>query len=92
MHDPYLRSVLPHDPLIWDQGGRPKARKLAARVNVDLASLPGPPGFLDGPWIQVHGGRIPGADVAAWSYSVGILCKITAFLGTLHWLVGSIQC
>ena len=44
------------DPLVWDQGSRPKARKLDIRVNVDLASLPGPPGFLGGPWIQVHGG------------------------------------
>ena len=34
------------DPLVWDQESRPKARKLAVRVNVDLASLPGPPGFL----------------------------------------------
>ena len=43
-----------------------KARKLNVRVNVDLASLPGPPGFLSGPWIQVHSGCISGADVAAW--------------------------
>ena len=35
------------DPLVWDQGGRPKARKLAIRVTVDLASLPGPPGFFE---------------------------------------------
>ena len=41
------------DLLVWDQGGRPKARKLDIRVNVDLASLPGPPGFLGGPWLQV---------------------------------------
>ena len=34
-------------------------------------------------------GRIPDADVAAWPCSVGILCKLTAFLGTLHWLVGA---
>ena len=34
------------DPLVWDQGSRPKVRKLAIRVNVDIASLPGPPGFL----------------------------------------------
>ena len=46
------------DPLEWDQGSRPKARELAIRVNVDLASLPGPPGFLNGPWIQVNGGHI----------------------------------
>ena len=35
------------------RGGRPNARKLAIRVNVDLASLPGPPGFLSGPWVLV---------------------------------------
>ena len=37
------------DPLVWDQESRPKARKLAIGVNLDLASLPGPPGFLGGP-------------------------------------------
>ena len=34
--------------------------------------------------IQVHGGCSSGADIAAWPYSVGILCKFTSFLGTLH--------
>ena len=34
------------DLLVWDQGSRPQIRKLDIRVNVDLASLPGPPGFL----------------------------------------------
>ena len=29
------------DPLVWDEESRPKVRKLAIRVNVDLASLPG---------------------------------------------------
>ena len=43
------------DPLVWDQGGQRKTRRIDIRVNVDLASLPGPPGFLDGPWLQVHG-------------------------------------
>ena len=37
------RSGTAPDPLVWDQGSRPKVRKLAIRVNVDLASLPGPP-------------------------------------------------
>ena len=32
---------------------------------------------------------ITGVDIAAWPYSVGILCKFTAFLGTLHWPMGS---
>ena len=51
--------------------------------------LLGPPGFLGGPWIQVHGGSISGADIAFWPYSVGILCGLTAVLGTLHWPLGS---
>ena len=35
--------------------------------------------------MQVHGVCTTGADVAARPYSVAILCKFTAFLGTLHW-------
>ena len=60
------------DPLVWDQGSRPKIRKLAIRVNVDLASLPGPLGFLNSSWIQVDAGGITGADIAAWPYSASI--------------------
>ena len=74
--------------LVWDQGSRPKVRKLATRVNVDLASLLGPLGFLSGSWIQVAAGRISGAVIAAWPYSVGILIRFTSFLNTLHWLSG----
>ena len=76
-------------PLVWDQGSRPKVRKLAIRVNVDLASLPGPPGFLNSPWVQVNACRISGADIAAWPYSVSILIRFTSFLNTLHWPSGS---
>ena len=49
------------DPLVWDQGSKPKVRKLAIRVHVDLASLPGPPGFLNCDWVQVHAGHITDA-------------------------------
>ena len=77
------------DPLVWDQGSKPKVRKLAIRVNVDLASLPGPAGFLNSSWVQVDSGRISGADVAAWPYSVGILIRFTSFLSTLHWPSGA---
>ena len=77
------------DPLVWDQGSRPKVRKLAIRVNVDLASLPGPPGFLNNSWVQVSAGRISGADVAAWPYSVSILNRFTPFLNALHWPSGT---
>ena len=66
------------DPLVWDQG-------LDIRVHLDLASLHGPPGFLRGPWVQVRGGCITSAYVAAWPYSVDILWKFSAFWGTLHW-------
>ena len=77
------------DPLVWDQGSKPKVRELAIRVNVDLASLPGPTGFLNSSWVQVAAGRITGADIAAWPYSVGTLVRFTSFLNTLHWPSGS---
>ena len=79
------------DPLVWDQGSRPQGRKLAIRVTVDLASLPGPPGFLHSSWIQVDSGHITGSDIAAWPYSVGISVKFTSFRNTLHWPSGSVD-
>ena len=79
------------DPLVWDQGSRPKVRKLAIRINVDFASLPGPPGFLNSSWVQVDAGRITGSDFAAWPYSVSILVRFTSFLSTLHWLSGAVD-
>ena len=77
------------DPLVWDQGSRPKVRNLAIRVNVDLASLPGPPGFLNSSWVQVNAGRITDSDIAAWPYSVGTLVWFISFLNTLHWPSGA---
>ena len=79
------------DPLVWDQGSSLKVRKLAIRVNVDLGSLPGPPGVLNNSWVQVDAGHITGADISAWSYSVGILVRFTSLLGTLHWPSGSVD-
>ena len=61
------------DPLVWDQGSKRKQRKTDIRVNVDLASLLGHLAFKNGPWVQVHGGSMTGANVAAWPYSVSIL-------------------
>ena len=71
------------DPLVWDQGSKPKVRKHDVRVTVDLASLPGPPGFLSSDWVQVHAGPITGADVAAWPYSVGIFGSAFCLSGYL---------
>ena len=79
------------DPLVWDQGSRSKVRKLHIRVNVDLASLLGPTGFLNSSWIQVDAGHISGEDIAAWPSSVGILIRFTSFLCTLHWPSGSVD-
>ena len=56
-----------------------------------ILPLPGPPGFLGGHWVQVHGGHISGADIAAWPCSVGILIRFTSFLNTLHWPTGSVD-
>ena len=46
---------------------------------------------MSGPWLQVRGSAITGADVVDWPYGVGILCKFNAFLGTLHWPVGTVD-
>ena len=77
--------------MVWDQGSRPQVRKLAIRVNVDLASLPGPPGFLNSSWVQVNAGHITGSDIAALPHSVGILVQFTSFLCTLHWPSGAVD-
>ena len=60
-------------------------RKVDIRVIVGLASMPGPPGILHGPWVQVHGGCVTGADIAVWPCCVSLPCKPVAFLGSLHW-------
>ena len=46
------------DALVWDQGSIKKRRRVEGRVNVDLATLPGPPNFLQGSWMQVSSGDI----------------------------------
>ena len=79
------------DPLVWDKGSRPKVRRLDIRVNVDLASLPGPPGFLNSDWVQIGAGPITRADISAWLYSVGTLVRFTSFLSHLHWPSGSVD-
>ena len=83
------KGVSAPEPLVWDQGGPRKVRKTDIRINVDLASLPGPCGFLNGPWMQLQGGCNTGLDVAAWPYV--ILCEFTAFLRTLHWLCDAVD-
>ena len=77
-------------PLInWDQASRKKQRRIGVRVNVDLAVLLGPPGFLNGTRVQVQGGCTSGAVVAACPCSVCLPCKFSAFLSSLHWPAGT---
>ena len=79
------RSWTAPDPLVWDQGGWAKQRNVNIRINVDFATLLGTPGFLCRPWVQICGGCITGADVAAWPYSVTLLCECSSLVGSLHW-------
>ena len=80
------------DPPVWDQGSKPKVRKLAIRVNVDLASLPGPPGSWMGLGFRlvVVLSRVrmllPGLTVSAFC-DVQVCC----FFTTLHWLAGNVD-
>ena len=73
-------EVLPQILWYWDHGRRRKQRRTDIRVNVNLASLPGPPGFLSGPCVQFKSGCITGSDVAAWPHSVSACsCGSTAY-------------
>ena len=70
-------------------GSRPKARELAFWVSVDLASLPGPPGFVGGPWIHVDTGRILVMILLLGLAVLVFWLGFTSFLNALHWLSGS---
>ena len=76
------------DPLVWDRGSKPKARRIGDRVVVDLAKLPGPPGFLDHDWYSLNSGPLTDADISLWPFSTSILVKFTSFLSTLRWPEG----
>ena len=68
--------------LVWSVGGLPKRRRV---VRADAALLPGPAPILDSCWVGVLPTFITADDVCHWPYYVGILVKLVAFLGTLHW-------
>ena len=55
---------------------------------VDLAQLPGPPGFLDHDWFTLDSGPLTDFDVSAWPFSVPMLVKSTSFFSTLRWPEG----
>ena len=72
------------DHPVWSAGSLPKRRRLVLSVR-NHAMLPGPASFCSSQWFYLLSSAITAEDVGAWPYSVGILVKWVAFLGTLHW-------
>ena len=76
------------DPLCWDKGSRPKVRRVDERVLVELAQLPGPPGFLDYDWVTIDSGSLTNDDISLWPFSVSLLVMFVTYLSTLRWPKG----
>ena len=57
----------------------------------DFAFLPGPVGIWDGDWVSFGVSCVTAEDVRVWPYSVSLLIKVSAFLGTLHWPAGAVE-
>ena len=92
------RAVVNHDdsggtapnPLVWSAGSLPKKRRVVDAVR-DFAFLPGPVGIWNGNWVSFGVSSVTAEDVRVWPYSVSLLDKILAFLGTLHWPAGDVE-
>ena len=92
------RAVVNHDdgsgtapnPLVWSAGSLPKKRRVVDAVR-NFAFLPGPVGIWGGDWVSFGVSGITVEDVRVWPYSVSLLVKMSAFLGTLHWPAGAVD-
>ena len=78
------------DPLVWSAGSLPKRPRVLHAVR-DFAFLPGAVGIWDGDWVSFVVSGITAEDVRVWPYSVSLLVKVSAFLGTLHWPAGAVE-
>ena len=78
------------DPLVWSAGSLPKRARITHAVR-DFAFLPGPVGIWDGDWVSFCVSVVTAEDVRVWPYSVSLLVKVLAFLGTLHWPAGAVE-
>ena len=78
------------DPLVWSAGSLPKRPRVLHAVR-DFAFLPGPVGIWDGDWVSFGVSGVTAVDVRVWPYSVSLLVKMSAFLGTLHWPAGAVD-
>ena len=68
----------------------PKRPRITHAVR-DFALLPGPVGIWDGDWVSFGVNGITAEDVRVWPFSVSLLVKVSAFLGTLHWPAGAVE-
>ena len=90
------RAVVNHDdgggtaphPLVWSAGSLPKRRDIVDVVR-NFAFLPGPACLWSGGWVSFGVSGITVEDVRVWPYTVSLLVKVSAFLGTLHWPVAA---
>ena len=67
------------DAMIWEKCSIIKPRSSSLRVIVNLASFPGPLGFLDSSWGGLSLSPITQEDAALWPCSVNIFLEFTAF-------------
>ena len=68
----------------------PKRPKITHAVR-DFAFLPGPVDLWSGEWVSFGVSCVTAEDVRFWPYSVSLLVKVLAFLGTLHWPAGDFE-
>ena len=78
------------DPLVWCAGSLPKRKGVVDAVR-NFAFLPGPVGLWSGEWVSFGVSSITVEDVRVWPYTVSLLVKVSAFLGTLHWPAGAVE-
>ena len=76
--------------MVWSAGALPRRRWLVHAVR-DLAMLPGPPAIWTGDWVNGLVAVIFPEGVAHWLFTLGLLVKWVAFLGTLHWPAGGVD-
>ena len=72
------------NPLVWSAGSLPKRKGVVDAVR-NFAFLPGHACLWSGEWVSFGVSAVTVEDVRVWPYTVSLLVKISAFLGTLHW-------
>ena len=78
------------DPMVWSAGSLPKRRRVVHVVR-NFAVLPGLLALWLGEWVTGHSVAIGADGVAQWPCTPGFLVKWVSFIGSLHWLVESVD-